>query len=581
VDSGLPPANLALAASINTVNAELVSSQWGIDPSTIGGVYGSADQSGDLFSGVALLPLLTNLTHADAGRDVDRCDVDRGRVERLRRRKPACTGAGRVRSKRPAPRAPRPTPHAPRPTPHAPRPTPRGSHAPRRHPANAVQLWDPLVLMNEESGRTSAGPLLSAAPVPTALPAPSYRALLSVPSLGRVLLGMQIARIAQSMISIVMILFALQHYNNPSLAGLVAFASIVPGLLISPIAGALLDRHGRVRLIILDYIVVTITLGLIAALSLSGHLPAWLLVAIVSVAALTGPLSQSGLRSLFPLLVPEHLWERVNAVDSNGWVLATVVGAPMGAVIAQLVGFEVALICIAVAYAAAAAVMAGAPDPRTDVASTGNLMRDAWLGLVYTWNNRTLRSLAISLSTMNVGWGMVEIVVPVLILKHLGMGQDMVGYMFGLSGALGVVSAFFAGRIRTEGQERRLILIGAVGFTAGSVVLLWPGSLIPIAISMIIAGLANGPLDIALFTLRQRRTDPAWMGRAFTISMNLNFSGFPIGAAVTGVMLSIWPAEIAILFGISANLAAIVLGYMLIPRGDEADPPAPVVAAST
>jgi MFS family permease len=445
--------------------------------------------------------------------------------------------------------------------------------------------------MNEESGQTSATPkpsaaatpMPSAAPVPTLTPppAPSYRALLRVPSLGRVLLGMQIARIAQSMISIVMILFALQRYNDPSLAGLVAFASIVPGLVISPIAGALLDRHGRVRLIILDYIVVTITLGLIATLSVSGHLPAWLLVAIVSVAALTGPLSQSGLRSLFPLLVPEPLWERVNAVDSNGWVLATVVGAPMGAVVAQLVGFEVALYFIAVAYATAAVVMIGAPDPRTDVASTGNLLRDAWLGLVYTWNNRTLRSLAISLSTMNIGWGVVEIVVPVLILKHLGMGQEVVGYMFGLSGLLGVASAFFAGRIKTQGQERRLILIGGVGFTAGAVVLLWPGSLIPIAISMIIAGLANGPLDIALFTLRQRRTDPAWMGRAFTVSMNLNFSGFPVGAAITGVMLTIWPAEVAILFGISANVAAIILGYLLIPRGDEAESPVTAVAPST
>lgn len=66
MDSGLPPANLALAASINTVNAELVSSQWGIDPSTMAGAYGGAGQSGDLFSGVALLPLLTNLTHANA-----------------------------------------------------------------------------------------------------------------------------------------------------------------------------------------------------------------------------------------------------------------------------------------------------------------------------------------------------------------------------------------------------------------------------------------------------------------------------------------------------------------------------------
>ena len=416
---------------------------------------------------------------------------------------------------------------------------------------------------------------------PTAEPfKPSYRALLAVPSIGRVLLGMQIARIAQSMISIVMILFALQRYNNASLAGLVAFASVFPGLLISPIAGALLDRHGRVRLIILDYVVVTVALGLVAALSLAGDLPAWLLVAIVSVAGLTGPLSSSGLRSLFPLLVPEPLWERVNAVDSNGWVLATVVGAPLGAVIAQLVGFEVALVGIAAAYAAAAAVMLGAPDPRTEVASTGNLMRDAWLGLVYTWHNRTLRGLAISLSAMNMGWGVVEIVVPVLILKHLGMGQEVVGYMFGLSGALGVVSAFLAGRIKTEGQERRLILFGGVGFTVSTLVLLWPGSLLPIALCMLIAGLANGPLDIALFTLRQRRTDPAWMGRAFTISMNLNFSGFPIGAAITGAMLSIWPAEVAIVFGIAANVAGIVLGYALIPRGEQAEAPVVELAAS-
>ena len=407
----------------------------------------------------------------------------------------------------------------------------------------------------------------------------SYRALLAVPSLGRVLLAMQIARIAQSMVSIVVILFALQRYNSPQLAGLVAFASIFPGLLLSPVAGALLDRHGRVRLIILDYAVAAAALVAVAWLSLAGLLPAWLLVAIVSVASITGPLSSSGLRSLFPLMVPEHLWERVNAVDSNGWVLATLVGAPFGAVFAQIVGFEAALALIAAAYFVAALVIFRAPDPRTDVASSGNLWRDAWLGLVYTWHNRTLRSLAISLSAMNLAGGMVEIVVPVLVLRHLGMGQDVVGYMFGLSGAFGVVSAFFAGRLRTEGRERRLILMPAVGFIFTSAILLWPGSIVPIALSMAATGLLNGPLDIALFTLRQRRTDPAWMGRAFTVSMNLNFSGFPIGAAVTGVILSIWSVEAAIVFGVAANTIGVLLGYALIPRGDD-EVPAPEAATT-
>ena len=399
-------------------------------------------------------------------------------------------------------------------------------------------------------------------------PNPSYRALLDVPSLGRVLLSMQVSRIAQSMVGIVMILFALQRYNSPQLAGLVAFASIAPGMVVSPIAGALLDRHGRVRLIILDYFVAAAALLLVAGLSLAGSLPAPLLVAITALASLTGPLSGSGLRSLFPLLVPPPLWERVNAVDSNGWVLATVVGAPIGAVAAQILGFEIALGLIASAYLLAAVVIFGAPDPRTDVASTGSLFLDAWQGLVYTWRNKTLRSLAISLSVMNLSSGMIEIVVPLLVLKRLGLGQDVVGLMFGLSGAAGVVSAFVSGRIRTEGRERRMILLPATLFIGTTAILLWPAGLLPIALSMALWGLFNGPLDIAMFTLRQRKTDQAWMGRAFTVSMNLNFSGFPIGAALAGVLVG-FSIEAAIVFGVVANLAGALLGYWLIPRGDE------------
>ncbi len=377
---------------------------------------------------------------------------------------------------------------------------------------------------------------------------------------------MQIARIAQSMISIVMILFALQRYDSPSLAGLVGFASIFPGMVISPIAGALLDRHGRVRLIILDYAVAATALTTIALLSLSHDLPAGLLVAVTAVASITGPLSSSGLRSLFPLLAPKELWERVNAVDSNGWVLATVVGAPLGAVAAQVAGFEAAMLGIAAAYVAAGVVIFRAPDPRTDVESTGNLLRDAWLGLVYTWHNRTLRALAISFSVMNLSGGAIEIVVPVLILRHLGMGQEVVGYMFSLMGIAGVISATLSGRLKTEGQERRLILITGFGFVFATAVMFAPAGLVAIAAYMIVCGLLNGPMDIAMFTLRQRRTDPAWMGRAFTVSMNLNFSGFPIGQALAGAMLAVVSIEWVVAFAVAANLVGAVLAYIMLPR---------------
>src|SRR5690349_24592780 len=74
--------------------------------------------------------------------------------------------------------------------------------------------------------------------------APSYRALLEVPTLGRALLSMQLARVAQSMVSVAIVLFALAEYQSAAVAGIVTVARLFPGIVLRPIAGALLDRHG-------------------------------------------------------------------------------------------------------------------------------------------------------------------------------------------------------------------------------------------------------------------------------------------------------------------------------------------------
>src|SRR5207247_3006407 len=103
-------------------------------------------------------------------------------------------------------------------------------------------------------------------PAVTPVPEPSYRALLAVPTLPRILVSMAFARVAGAMLSIAIVLFTLTHYRSPELAGIVTFASIMPGLAVSPIAGALLDRHGRTRLVIVGYLVGAGSLLLIGAL---------------------------------------------------------------------------------------------------------------------------------------------------------------------------------------------------------------------------------------------------------------------------------------------------------------------------
>ena len=386
---------------------------------------------------------------------------------------------------------------------------------------------------------------------------------------------MGLARIGQSMLGVALVLFALEVYDSPVLAGLVTFASVVPGLLIAPIAGAMLDRHGRVRLMILDYAVALASLLLIGGLALAGLLPEPLLVLIVVVTSLTGILSVVGLRSIFPIMVPARLWERVNAIDSSGYVVATILGPPLAAGLVAVLGPAEAIIAIAIPFGLSALVLIGLPEPATDAGPPGRLLADAWAGVRYAWSNRTIRGLGFALSVLNLAWGLMTIVIPVVVLRHLGYGDAVVGWVFAASGVSGMISAFLFGRLDTRGREWKMIVVPMI-LMAPLIALALPasGALGPIApelglgilvVLMFLFGFVNGCSDIALFTVRQRRTEPAWMGRAFAVSMAFNFSGFPVGAAIAGALVTVSLAA-TIWVGVGACLLAAILAAVLVPR---------------
>ena len=393
---------------------------------------------------------------------------------------------------------------------------------------------------------------------------PSYRALLGVPSLGRALIGTQLSRLAQSMVGVAIILFTLLEYKSPALAGAVTFASLAPGLVVSPIAGALLDRLGRVRLIALDFVIAMLALGLIGVLGAIDRLPPWLLMLIAGVSSLTGIFSATGLRTLFPLMAPKELWERLNAVDSNGYVIASIAGPPLAALAVGVVGGPYALMAIGLLYGLAAVIVVRVPEPPHEAVTSGSLLTDAWEGLKYTWRNATLRGLGFSITVANLGNGMMTIVVPLIILQRLGLSEAVVGLAFAVQGVFGLISGFAAGRLDTRGRERRLIAIPTLLVAPAAALLLIDDGLWPIVLSMAIIGIVVGPLDVAMFTLRQRTTDPAWMGRAFAISMSFNFAGYPVGAAIFGALAG-FSIELSIVLGVVALVIAAVLAQVLIP----------------
>jgi MFS family permease len=393
----------------------------------------------------------------------------------------------------------------------------------------------------------------------------TYPELFRIPTFPRLASSVVLARTANAMMQLALVLFVLQRFHSPTLAGLTVFLAIAPGIAVSPIAGALLDRHGRVRLIILDYTVGALGLFLIAGLDAAGRLTPIVLLPIVAVTALTYPLSNSGARSLLPLIVPNRLWDRANALDSMAYAVTGAAGPALAGGLTAGFGPRVALLTAAAFYIAAALSLSGLAEPLTRGGTT-SVLADARDGLLYVVvRNASLRGLAIVVSLINVGFGILIVALPVMIFQRVHGGAALVGELWALLGLGSAVSVFFFGRYSSEGRERAMLGVATLASGVGMGVLAVTGNVLVAAATMTFLGLANGPADIALFSMRQRRTDPAWYGRAFAVSMSLNFAGTPLGSAMSGPLIHV---GLTVAIGVAAVFLLLAAGLtpVLIPK---------------
>ncbi|KWC18206.1 MFS transporter [Burkholderia ubonensis] len=387
----------------------------------------------------------------------------------------------------------------------------------------------------------------------------SYRSLLNIPGLSPLLVAATCSRLAGRMFVLTLVLFVLARFSSPELAGWLTFAAIVPGLVVSPVAGAILDRVGPTIAVRIDFIASAIFVAAVSVVGWSGSTDPVVLAVPVVLYSLTGPLGAAGTRTLLPRVVPPAALDRANALDTAIYAVVDVVGPALAGVMAASLGPAAAILLIATAYAGAAVFLSFVPRLPGLARSQVSIWQQAMEGIRMVAAQPTLRGLAISYSLYQVTWGALIVVVPTFVAEHFSKGaaSSITGLMWTAVGTAGGVGALLAGHLRTVDRECRIMAVGmAVTATAA-----WPvagefglGGLVA---ALIVVGIASGPIDVALLTLRQRRTDPRQLGRVMSISMSLNVAGFPIGSAIAGTLTATSSSAALMMAGIASAMAAL------------------------
>jgi MFS family permease len=375
-----------------------------------------------------------------------------------------------------------------------------------------------------------------------ATPPLSYRALLRLDAIGNLLLAAVLSRMAERMLALVLVLYALERFHSPQLAGWVAFAVMAPGLLVSPLAGALLDRIGAAWAIAADLASSAACILVLALLCLTRTDSAWSLLTLAALYSLTNPLSAAGVRTLLPGLVPPVALDRANALDTSIHAVVDVCGPALAGALFGFAGVAPALLVIAVLYAAACVALlpAARRKPRGRAAWRGGFLADAVAGVAYVLRHPSLRPLAVSYALYNMGWGILLVAVPVFVTRVAGSGAHgdlLVGALWAISGVAAIAGSLLSGRYGAPGRERAMMAFGMLGTALAIYPIAARFGLAGLGVGLALVGFLAGPVDVTVLTLRQRRTDPAWLGRVIAVSISLNLSGAPIGSALGGALL--------------------------------------------
>ena len=282
-------------------------------------------------------------------------------------------------------------------------------------------------------------------------------------------------------------------------------------LLLGPLAGSLVDRLPRVRVMVTADVVRVL---LAATLAVWHGAPAVAYAVAFGLAAgqaFFGPAAQS----LLPSLVTD---QELVAANSGIWtaaVTAQVLIAPVAALLATRVGFGAAFAVNAVSFAVSAAVLAGLREPgRTAPVSVGSPFVHARDGLRALAALPLLKALAVGQFLAALSAGATSALLVVLAQDRLGGGG---GYGW-LVGAIGLGAALGPLLIvrRLREPQRPVLVFGPYAVRGLVDLVLSAVTTVPLAAgALLFYGLSTSTGNVTFSSLLQSRVPENLRGRAF------------------------------------------------------------------
>lgn len=361
----------------------------------------------------------------------------------------------------------------------------------------------------------------------------------------------------------------LERTDSPAFAGLVAAISALPGILVSPIGGWIVDHIGRRTVSVGADLLSSLSVAAfpIVAATFGLSNPSILLIAVLGAAF--DPAGYTARKTLLTDVAKasdadlNHLNGIHDGIMGVAWILGPAVGAGLIASVGAVNSFWVSAALFIIAALAISFLRVGdaAKESRETAeasgAETDSSMR---VGIKTLWDDKVLRTLSVALLIIAAVYLPTEAVVLPTYFEDVDNPSGL-GFVISALAAGSAVGSFGYGWISARMKRKTLIRFILLGSAVSIIPMAFLPPLSVLMLAGFLLGLSWGPYSPLISTLVQQRVPAHLQGRVFGVQTAVFYAAPPLGMVLAGLSVESYgiKATYIVLAGVLSVTSILVL----------------------
>ena len=371
-----------------------------------------------------------------------------------------------------------------------------------------------------------------------------------------------ISVIGDAVYAIALGFWVLAETGSAALMGTLMAVSTLPGILVSPFAGVLIDRANKKALMIAMDAIRGVFIVLLAVLAYLDMAQIWMVFAAGILLSVCGAVFHPGIMSSVPDIVSKSKIANANSAFSIVMTGANLIGNAAGGFLYQALGAPLLFLIDGLSFLFSGACLPFVKIPSVRRLETPQFFRDMADGFGYMWRQKGLRVILLVAALINFfSFIAITLLMPYCsfdpalgsgiygVLMACFMGGSVVGFA-----ALSVLS------IRPQ-LKMKLFVLSSICENVLLIVAFNQPSVPVMAVLLVLAGLTNAVVNVLLISTVQASTPQALRGKVMSFMTTTTQGLTPFAMALGGVLGTVLPIRLVITAAFAAGFLSAVPAY--------------------